>query len=173
MEHGAVTVNAGGTLGGSGAIAGPVTVNSGGTLAPGAGGIGTLTVNNTLALAGTTAMAINASTATSDLVTGVTTLTYGGTLTVTNLAGTLAAGDSFTLFGASTYSGSFSTINLPVLGANLVWDTTALATSGTIKIFGPPSVAALASATLPAGNKTVRALQYSLRWTARQLRQPT
>ena len=155
IGSGAVAVNSGGTLGGSGAVAGPVTVNSGGTLAPGAGGIGTLTVNNTLALHGTTAMQINASTGASDLVTGVTTLTYGGTLTVTNLAGTLVAGDSFTLFGSSSYSGSFSTINLPALGTNLVWDTTGLATNGTIKVFGPPGVATPAAAVLLTGNQTV------------------
>ena len=113
---------------------------------PGAGGIGTLTVTNTLTLGGTTAMAINASTASSDLVAGVATLTYGGTLTVTNLAGTLAAGDSFTLFSASSYSGSFSTFNLPALGANLVWDTSSLATSGTIEVRSPPSIATPASA---------------------------
>ena len=128
---GVVTVNSGGTLGGTGAIAGPVTVNSGGTLAPGAGGIGTLTVNNTLALHGTTVMQVNAATGASDLVTGATTLTFDGTLTVTNVAGTLAAGDSFTLFSAGSYIGSFSTITLPSLAPNLVWDTSGLATNGT------------------------------------------
>ncbi len=43
----AVSVNNGGTLGGSGVIGGPVTVNSGGTLSPG-NSPGLLTVNNNL-----------------------------------------------------------------------------------------------------------------------------
>ena len=156
IGSGTVAVNTGGTLGGTGAVAGPVTVNNGGTLAPGAGGIGTLTINNTLALHGTTAMEISkgGGTPSADLIAGVTTLTYGGTLTVTNLAGTLAAGDSFTLFSAGSYSSSFSTINLPALGSNLAWDTSALASNGTIKIYGPPSVATPAAA-LQSGNKTI------------------
>jgi autotransporter-associated beta strand protein len=43
---GAVAVNSGGTLGGSGSLSGAVTVNSGGILSPGANGVGTLTVNS-------------------------------------------------------------------------------------------------------------------------------
>ena len=37
-------------------------------------------------------------------------MTYGGTLTVTNLAGTLALGDHFTLFSPGTSASSFSSI---------------------------------------------------------------
>ncbi len=145
---GAVTVNSSGTLGGTGSISGAVTVNSGGTLAPGSNDIGMLTINSTLALHGTAAMGISHSTGGCDRVTGATTLTYGGTLTVTNLAGTLANGDAFTLFTATTYSGSFSTINLPSLAAGLHWDTSALAASGQIKVVNdPPTVATAASAT--------------------------
>ena len=131
--------------GGTGAVAGPVTVNSGGTLAPGAGGIGTLTINNMLALHGTdgdgnqqrrrhTVGRPRRRRDDLDL--------WGGTLAVTNLAGTLAAGDSFTLFyGAGSYSGNFTTIILPSRSAILPLDTAGLATNGTIKIYGPPSVA--------------------------------
>ena len=148
---GAVAVNSGGTLGGTGIISGAVTVAAGATLGPGAGGIGTLTINNTLTLNGLATMDINKAAGTSDKVLGVTTLTYGGgTLTVTNLGGTLAAGDTFTLFAASSYSGSFGAINLPTLGANLVWDTSHLATNGTIAVAvnGAPSVATPAAAPL-------------------------
>jgi autotransporter-associated beta strand protein len=150
---GAVAVNSGGTLGGTGAIDGPVTVNSGGTLAPGAGGIGTLTVDNSLALHGATAIQMNASTSASDLVTGMTTLTYGGTLTVTNLAGTFAAGQTFSLFSASSYSGSFSSVNLPSLGPSLGWDTSKLAVNGTISVAvtGTATVATPAAANYSGG----------------------
>ena len=125
-----------GTVGGNGAIGGPTTIAGGGTLAPGNGGIGTLAIDNSLSLAAgaAVAMEINKSTAASDLVNGLTTVTYGGTLSVTNLAGTLAAGDWFTLFSAGSYAGSFSTINLPTLPAGLRWDTSELTVNGSIRV---------------------------------------
>ena len=133
---GPVTVNSGTVLGGSGSISGATTVNSGGSLAPGNGGIATLTISNTLSLAGgaTANMDIDKATGTSDLVTGLTTVTYGGTLSVTNLACTLAAGDTFTLFSAGSYAGSFATINLPTLPSGLAWDTSGLAINGSIRV---------------------------------------
>ena len=36
-----------------------------------------------------------------------TTITYGGTLRVATLAGTIAAGNTFKMFSASNYVGSF------------------------------------------------------------------
>lgn len=54
---GAVTVHAGGTLGGSGSVSGATTVASGGTLAPGANGIGAITFNHALTLAGGSSIA--------------------------------------------------------------------------------------------------------------------
>ena len=92
-----------------------------------------------------------------DLVQGVTTLTYGGTLTVTNLAGTLASGQAFKLFNATTYSGSFSTFNLPSLGPSLGWNTSTLATNGTISVIvtGTATVVTPASANWTAGATTV------------------
>ena len=135
----AVTVQNSATLDGTGTLGGTVAVQAGGTLAPGAGGIGTLTINNTLGLVGTTAMEISKSgaTLTADRVTGVTTLTYGGTLLVSNVGpDALLAGHSFQLFAATTYSGSFTTLTLPVLAAGLVWDTSRLSIDGTISVSG-------------------------------------
>jgi autotransporter-associated beta strand protein len=105
-----VTVS-GGTLGGAGTILGPVTVTNA-TLAPGNRGIGTLTINNSLTLQSnsTNVFEISKTPKTNDVVRGVTSLTYGGTLLVTNLAGTLVAGDTFTLFNASSSSGNFSAV---------------------------------------------------------------
>lgn len=116
---GNVTVNAG-LIGGTGTIAGSLTVNSGGTLSPGAS-IGTLTVNNDVTLFGDTFIEINRTASTNDQLVGVNTLTYGGTLTVTNVSGTLAAGDSFTIFTATTHAGSFSSINPVTPGDGLEW----------------------------------------------------
>ena len=60
-------------------------------------------------------------TVTCDRVAGMPALTYGGTLTVTNLGGTFALGQSYQLFSAVNYSGSFSATNLPVL-SGLAWN---------------------------------------------------
>lgn len=110
-----------GTLGGIGTISGPVVVEDPGSLAPGTSGIGTLTVNSDVTLNGNTAVDINASTTGSDLVTGIGTANYGGTLTINNLAGTLAAGQNYTLFSASTHSGTFASFSPATPGAGLAW----------------------------------------------------
>jgi hypothetical protein len=122
----------GGTLGGNGVINGPVTVQPGGSLAPG-NSIGVLTISNSLVLGGTAFIELNKSAATNDAVRGLSTITYGGTLTVTNLGGTLAAGDSFRLFSAANYSGSFASLNLPPPGVGLAWNTNGL-TNGILSV---------------------------------------
>ena len=69
-------------------------------------------------------------------------LTCGGALAVTNLGGlALAAGDSFPLLNAPTHSGSFSSLTLPLLGANLAWDTNSFLASGTLTVIStaPPA----------------------------------
>lgn len=133
---GSVTVNTGATLAGTGIISGATTINSGATNAPGNAAIGTLTVNNsvTLAAGSTTRIEINKTSLTKDLLDASGTLTYGGTLIVTNLSGTLAEGDSFKIFDGGSYAGSFSSISLPPVAANVMWNTAALNTSGTISV---------------------------------------
>jgi autotransporter-associated beta strand protein len=110
-----------GILAGIGTIAGPLVVEAPGVLAPGTTGIGTLTVNGDLTLNGDTAVEINASTADEDLVTGIATANYGGVLTINNLAGTLAAGQNYTLFSATTHNGSFASFSPATPGAGLSW----------------------------------------------------
>ncbi|MGN6553394.1 MAG: hypothetical protein ACTHLW_06700, partial [Verrucomicrobiota bacterium] len=128
----AVTV-AGGTLSGNGTIAGPVAVNAGATLAPG-NGLGVLTINNTLTLdaASTTAIELNADSNSSDLMQGVTSLTYGGTLQVTNVSGVLTNGQTFQLFSAASKTGAFSATNLPALSGGLAWNWDSA--SGTLSV---------------------------------------
>ena len=135
---GAVTVY-GGVLGGSGSLDGTVTVQAGGMLSPG-NSIGTMTVNNTLTLAAgsTTMMQLNKAGATNDQVRGITTLTYGGMLEVTNLAGTLAAGDSFKLFDATNYTGAFAAISPATPGIGIVWDSSYLPVDGTLRVAAVP-----------------------------------
>jgi hypothetical protein len=127
LGTGAVTVQNGGTLDGAGMIAGPVTVNGGGTLGAGdASAIGTFAIVNTLTLndGSTTMLRLDQADATNDSVSDITTLTYGGTLAITNLAGIPAAGNSFPLFNAAAYAGNFAATNLPALASGLAWNWT-------------------------------------------------
>jgi autotransporter-associated beta strand protein len=128
-----VTVANGAFLSGTGLITGPVTVQAGGTLSPGSS-IGTLTISTNLTLAGTNLMEVNATTLASDLVQGLTNVTYGGELKVVNLSGAYAAGNSFKLFDSLSYGGAFARINPTTPGAGLAWDTTSLAVNGTLKV---------------------------------------
>jgi hypothetical protein len=118
---------------------GAVTVAAGGTLSPGAAGTGSLNLNgNALSLAGTTAINLNASTGSNSEVQGISAVTYGGTLTVPNLGGNFASGNTFTLFNSGTYSGAFTNIILPQLPNTLQWDTSKLAVNGTITVTQTP-----------------------------------
>jgi autotransporter-associated beta strand protein len=134
---GSVSVATAGTLGGTGIISGTVAVNSGGTLAPGINGIGTLTVNNNVSLGAgsTTEMEINRPAMTKDFLTLTGTLTLGGTLKIVNLSTSgFNDGNAFKLFQATTIKGMFSAIQPATPGEGLVWDTTALATTGTLGV---------------------------------------
>ena len=109
-----VTVAANATLGGAGTINGAVTVLAGGTLAPGPanGVIGMLTLasNLTLSAGGYTAICLDKGNGMYDQVGGLANVSYGGTLVVSNLSGTLASGDSFPIFSAAAHAGNFTTI---------------------------------------------------------------
>ena len=126
-----------GTLSGTGTINKDVTTLGGaapGNVAPGPG-IGTLVVNGILTMNGTATMEIDRNAGqTADKIAGLSSVTYGGTLTVINIGAALQAGDTFALFSAGGYGGSFSTLTLPSLPAGLFWDTSGLGTSGTIKV---------------------------------------
>jgi autotransporter-associated beta strand protein len=149
---GAVAVNSGGTLAGRGIVTGPVTVNANGALAPGViasgAATGTLTVSNNLTLAAgsTTFMRAQHSPLTNNSVKISGTLLEGGTLSVTNIgASALTNGDSFKLFNAAAYSGSFAGFVLPSLAPGLVWNTNLLPVSGTLTVaaYSPPTIGSL------------------------------
>jgi hypothetical protein len=129
-----VTVNAG-TLMGNEAITGPVVINAGGVLEPGSP-MGVLAISNTLTLepGSSTLINLNPSTGATAQISGVTTLTFGGTLIVSNLSGALAAGNSFNVFNAASYSGAFSRITPSTPGPGLVWDISDLAASGVLRV---------------------------------------
>jgi hypothetical protein len=90
---------------------------------------------------------------TNDAVVGATTLAYGGVLNVSNLGGTLGAGDTFKLFGAWAYIGSFAAMSLPNLTSGLAWDTSGLLVDGSKKVVSSAAAPALSGAALlPNGN---------------------
>ncbi len=132
-----LNVNSNAVLNGTGTVNGPMVVNFGGTLQAGLGGadISTLAISNTLTLAGKTVFNLNrTNTPTVNKISGLTTVTYGGTLTVTNIGQTLQASDTFTLFQSGAYAGGFTNLVLPTLSAGLGWNTNNLAVNGTIAV---------------------------------------
>lgn len=150
-----VTVNAGGALGGTGAVNGPVTVLSGGTFTPGVNGIGKLVCGGSLTLNGTTWMEISraGSQTTNDQASVTGNVTFGGQLVVTNIGpDPLQAGDTFSLFAAATRTGSFTNIVLPSLPSGLAW-TNQLAAAGTLAVVSAVSTTPIPiTATVNGGN---------------------
>ncbi|MEY4387711.1 MAG: hypothetical protein RLY20_2994, partial [Verrucomicrobiota bacterium] len=148
---GTVTVSPNATLGGNGIIGGAVIV--GGTLAPGAS-IGRLTLNSNLTLnPGSIAQfELNRVPFTNDSVVVAGALTLNGTLQVLN-AGVepFQAGDNFKLLQAGSVSGAFFAYDLPVLDSGLDWNTSRLATNGSIWVVvtDPPTIT---TATASGGN---------------------
>jgi autotransporter-associated beta strand protein len=114
---------------GVGNVSGDVTIN--GSINPGP--LGTLSFTNNLALSGTTVMELNRTNAPNADLISATTLALGGTLTVTNIGGTLQAGDSFQLF-SGIITGEFAATNLPALSGNLFWDTSKLNSEGILTV---------------------------------------
>ncbi len=143
---GNVTVQNGGVLEGAGALGGSVTLASGAVLAPG-NPLGALAIggNLTLASGSKTVIHVQHFPLTNNAVNLAGTLTAGGALVVTNTgAQALARGDTFQVFSAGNYAGAFSTISLPSLTTNLLWNTNTLMISGTISVvtLTPPTIAA-------------------------------
>jgi fibronectin-binding autotransporter adhesin len=106
-----LTLNNGQTLKGSGTVNGNVSALAGSTVNPG-DSVGTLTVQQNVTLAGTLLMELNRTNAQNcdHLVSSSGTITYGGTLSVTNVGPALHATDYFQLF-SSGVSG-FAAVNL-------------------------------------------------------------
>ena len=163
------------TLAGTGTIGGNVTIDTAGggaagILAPGSDGIGNLILNGTTLSFGsgsTASFEVDADTTTNrDQVTGISALTYGGTLKITS-TGTLSAGDSWDLFDFTSQSGTFdnnssfgtdgsSDANLPDLGAGLVWQFNY--TTGTLSVaasagFSGWITGTFANGTVPSGKQ--------------------
>jgi len=87
-------------------------------------GPGNLTLNPGCALLGN---GIN------QLTIGLNSITYGGTLNLGAVAG-LSIGQSFKIFDAAAYTGSFASIIPAAPGDGLFWDTTQLTVDGTLRV---------------------------------------
>jgi len=134
---GTQTLLSGRTLAGNGTVRGSVIAAAGATLSPGFS-IGTLIITNALTFqaSSTNVMELDAASHTNDLITGMTSVSYGGRLIVTNVGGALMAGDTFRLFSAASYASAFTTVTLPSLSGNLIW-TNKLAFDGTLAVISP------------------------------------
>jgi autotransporter-associated beta strand protein len=137
-----------GTLGGTGTIAGPVNVASGATLAPGAS-IGTLTINNSLTLSNSSTtfaeVSLDGGVTNNDLVTGLTGVTYAGSLVVTNVGtNSLVTGNVFKLFNsAAAGTGNFASVTILPAGSgtfNPATGEVTITSTGAAPILSRPTI---------------------------------
>lgn len=148
---GSVAVN-GGALGGTGSISGAVTIGASGTVAPGTPtSTGTLTFNGALTLTGTSSFKVNRNNGTpvADRIARSSGLAFGGSLVIVNSGSSLQGGEVFTLFAAPSYSGAFTTTNLPGLNGGLNWHMANLGINGTIRVNRHPVVDGITVTNVP------------------------
>lgn len=148
---GTLTVNSGQTLGGAGTVSGSVTNLAGGTVEPS----GVLTVATNVTLAGNTVLQLDGTTNTVLAAGGA--LSYGGTLTLTNVSATpLAAGSTFKLFSAGSYGGAFTSIvTQPALAGGLAWTNNGNGVFSVISLSAPVSYMAISGFSLAGNNLTI------------------
>lgn len=107
------TVVTNGTLAGIGSVTGPLVVGPAGNIGAGDSAfLGTFTASSTLNLQGKATFRINRDSGpTSDTINAGGSITYGGTLVISNLSTTtLTTSDTFQLFSAPSHTGNFSNI---------------------------------------------------------------
>jgi autotransporter-associated beta strand protein len=119
-------------------LGGNIIFGSGSTLQPGfSSGTSTLTMNGSLTFQAGSTDIVKYNKGTSlanDLVTGLGSVTYGGTLFVTNLgSGALAATDTLKIFNSASYGGYFANIVPATPAPGLGWNTNTLTTDGTLR----------------------------------------
>jgi autotransporter-associated beta strand protein len=138
---GALTLNTGQTLNGDGSVLGSVIASSGSVIDPGpaSGVFSTFTITNFLQLQSGSTLNMDLdyyqflAQGTNDLITGLNSVTYGGTLNL--LITSIETNSVFKLFSANSYSGAFDAINPPFPPLNgLAWDTSHLTVDGTLRL---------------------------------------
>ena len=166
------SLQSGHSIRGNGVISGSLIENAGSIVSPattpGASPVGTLTVSNTISLSGTTIIQLDPVNATNDVLkSGLATITYGGTLSLTNLSTPYTNNSSFKIFSATSYLGSFASISPATPGPGQAWNISALNTTGTIKVVSsvstPPKFGSVAISTgniVISGSNGVASSQY-------------
>ena len=137
-----VTLRSNATIAGNGIVSNVIIMQNGARLVPGApqGGIGKMFLGLPPSLNGTVLMEIskNGTVLTNDQIQLAGSVTYGGSLIVSNLGPTtLESGDRFRLFIATAYKSIFPGLILPPLPSGLQW-ANKLAVDGSIQVVGIP-----------------------------------
>jgi autotransporter-associated beta strand protein len=159
---GTLTLSSNQVLSGEGLVRGSVVVCNGATVSPGenpnvtpagSGTFGVMTITNNLVVqsGGTLVMDLDPNSGTNDTITGLNSVTYGGTLDVSHVATSgYTLTNTFKLFYANSYSGSFDAINPLTAGGQYGWDTSTLAVDGTLRIM--PAKPRVNSVVISGGN---------------------
>jgi concanavalin A-like lectin/glucanase superfamily protein len=158
-----LTLANGQTLAGVGGVNGSLVVSAGATLSPsgttaalginwgGTNAVGAIAASANITLNGTTVIKLNGS-GTNDMVQAAANITYGGTLNLVNISSSpLAVGNSFHIFSAAGYSGSFASITPATPGAGLAWDTSQLG-SGILNVIAGSSQPVIGSTKVSGAN---------------------
>ena len=157
-----LTLASGQTLAGIGSVNGSLVVAPGATISPagtnttigittGSNPVGAIAAANGITLGGMAVIKLNGS-GTNDAIQSSGNIAYGGTLNLVNISGApLAAGNSFQVFTAASYSGSFASVTPSIPGPGLAWNLTQL-NSGIISVISAPSQPVVSSETLSGGN---------------------
>jgi autotransporter-associated beta strand protein len=150
------------TLAGIGTVNGSLVVSAGAILSPagtnttigitsGTNATGTITATNAVTLNGTTVIKLNGS-GVNDQVQAGAGITYGGSLNLVNISGSpLAAGNSFQIASAASYTGLFASITPATPGAGLAWDTSQL-NIGFLNVVSGPVQPVISSTRVLGGN---------------------
>ena len=152
---GGVMVASNATLRGVGNISANASVADGGVVSPGTTDGPVLstaqisiTGNLVLSNGSSTILRLNADSGAADNFAGLSRVTYGGRLQLTNIAGTLAPGNTFQLFSAGSYAGAFTNVSPPAPGPDLKWNLSRLNVDGVLRVFAatsqPPRIASAA-----------------------------
>ena len=130
-----LTLNSNQTLMGDGSLNGKLVTLANSTVSPGST-VGTLRVTNNITLGGALLLELNRTNAQNcdQLVSVLGTITYGGTLSVTNRGPALQAGDGFQLFpGAVTAFSSIQVATNDATGSFYTW-TNKVAIDGSVQV---------------------------------------
>jgi len=153
-----LTLGAGQTLLGNGTIiGGSVIFGSGSTLSVGfAGATSALNESGNLLLQSGSTNIVDVDKTTSvanDEVTGLDSVTMGGTLVINNLGNALAGGDAIPLFNAALYLGGFARIVPATPGPGLAWSTSTMNTDGTLRVVTTVNTTPTNLVSVVSGNK--------------------